>query len=283
MSASSVLNPRKPLLWLGLAAGAAVFFASGALAARAVIDTSDSDGGRQAVAAGDSAAARDIAPDPGITTPRFGPAEQPSSLPANAPVPGKIGGQGMAGADASPYYPGCRAPLPASVISNGVIDPSKAGFTPNLPGAGFTPLSLSLSVSTECDEVGAPKPGGELALDSSWKHDETGLEAYITQRMSEKRVASVIRDDMASFWANGYVYSVSVNRYQILPYASKDPVQSSVPAPEGDPRATEVLRALVAHLRHDIQQRRFRGVTGGQAGEEQHPRAGNLRLDILPG
>lgn len=248
MSASSVLNPRKPLLWLGLAAGAAVFFASGALAARAVIDTSDSDGGRQAVAAGDSAAARDIAPDPGITTPRFGPAEQPSSLPANAPVPGKIGGQGMAGADASPYYPGCRAPLPASVISNGVIDPSKAGFTPNLPGAGFTPLSLSLSVSTECDEVGAPKPGGELALDSSWKHDETGLEAYITQRMSEKRVASVIRDDMASFWANGYVYSVSVNRYQILPYASKDPVQSSVPAPEGDPRATEVLRALVAQL-----------------------------------
>ncbi len=248
MSASSLLNPRKPMLWLGLAAGAAVFFASGALAARAVIDTSDDDGAQPALAAGDGVGTRDTAANSGITAPRFGPGEQPSSMPANAPVPEKMGGQGMAGADASLYYPGCRAPLPASVISNGVIDPSKAGFTPNLPGVGFTPLSLSLSVYTECDENGAPKPGGELALDSSWKHDETGLEAYITQRKSEKRVASVIRDDMATFWANGYFYTVNVNRYQILPYASEEPARSAIPAPDGDPRAPEVLRAIVSQL-----------------------------------
>lgn len=246
MSASLLLNPRKPLLWLGLAAGAAAFFASGALAARAVIDTGGSDGGKPATVASDGG--RDIATNSGITAPRFGPGEQPSSMPANAPIPGKMGGQGVAGADASLSYPGCRGPLPASVISNGVIDPSKAGFTPNLPGAGFAPLSVSLSVYTECDQDGAPKPGGELALDSSWKHSETGLEAYITQRKSDKRVASVLRDDNATFWANGYVYSVSVNRYQILPYASEDPTRSSMPVPEGDPRAPEVLRALVAQL-----------------------------------
>lgn len=250
MSASTLLSPRKPLLWLGLAAGAAVFFASGALAARAVIDTSDGDGGEQAVATdgGSGGGTRDIAVSPGVTVPRFGPGEQPSAMPANAPVPGKVGGQSAAGADASPYFPGCRTPLPPAVISNGTIDPSKAGFAPNLPGAGFSPLSLSLSVYTECDQNGAPKPGGELALDSSWKHDETGLEAYITQRKSEKRVASVIRDAMATFWANGYFYSVSVNRYHILPYASQDPTSSSMPAPDGDPRATDVLRALVAQL-----------------------------------
>ena len=246
MSASSVLNPRKPLLWLGLAAGAAIFFASGALAARAVIDTGDGDDGGQVAAINDGDGATGAATNPGITTPRFGPGAQPSSLPANAASPEKMAGQGGA-ADASFYYPGCRAPLPASVLSNGVIDPSKAGFTPNLPATGFSPLSLSLSVYAECDENGAPKPGGELAFDSAWKHDETGLEAYVSQRKSDKRVASVLRDDNAMFWARGYVYTVSVNRYQILPYA-EDPARSSMPVPEGDPRATEVLRSLVGQL-----------------------------------
>ncbi len=246
MSASSVLNPRKPLLWLGLAAGAAIFFASGALAARAVIDTGDGDDGGQVAAINDGDGTTGAATSPGITTPRFGPGAQPASLPANAASPEKMAGHGGT-ADASFYYPGCRAPLPASVLSNGVIDPSKAGFTPNLPATGFSPLSLSLSVYAECDENGAPKPGGELAFDSAWKHDETGLEAYVSQRKSDKRIASVLRDDNAMFWAGGYVYTVSVNRYQILPYA-EDPARSSVPVPEGDPRATEVLRSLVGQL-----------------------------------
>lgn len=245
MSASSVLNPRKPLLWLGLAAGAAIFFASGALAARAFIDTDD---GTTVASADRPGIEQPGTGNTGMTTPRFGPGAQPSSLPANAASPEKMGGQGMAGADASLYYPGCRAPLPASVLSNGVIDPSKAGFTPNLPSTGFSPLQLGLSVYAECDQNGAPKPGGELALDSSWKHDQTGIEAYVSQRKSEKRVASVLRDDMATFWADGYVYSVNVNRYHILPYASEDPTRSSMPVPDGDPRATEVLRTLVAQL-----------------------------------
>lgn len=242
MSASSVLNPRKPLLWLGLAAGAAIFFASGALVARAVIDKDDGT----SPASFDRSRIEQPGGNTGVTSPRFGPGAQPSSIGVNAASPDKMAGQGGA-SDASFYYPGCRAPLPASVLNNGVIDPSKAGFIPNLPGTGFSPLSLSISVYAECDENGAPKPGGELALDSSWKHDETGIEAYISQRKSEKRVASVLRDDMATFWLGGYVYSVNVNRYHILPYA-EDPTRSSMPAPDGDPRATEVLRTLVAQL-----------------------------------
>lgn len=247
MSASSLLNPRKPLLWLGLAVGAATFFASGALVARAVIDTGDKDD-TKTVAAADTPGSGSIgAGNSGISAPRFGPGAQSPAVSASVPSPEKMAGQG--GADAALYYPGCRAPLPASVVSNGVIDPSKAGFTPNLPSSGFSALQIGLSVYAECDENGAPKPGGELSLDSSWKHDETGIEAYISQRKSEKRVASVLRDDWATFWADGYVYSVNVNRYHILPYASEDPARSSVPPmPDGDPRATEVLRTLVAQL-----------------------------------
>lgn len=247
MSASSLLNPRKPLLWLGLAAGAAIFFASGALAARAVIDTDDKDDGTTVASADTPDGAQPGVANTGITAPRFGPGVQPPSVSASVPSPEKMAGRGGA-ADASFYYPGCRAPLPASVLNNGVIDPLKAGFTPNLPSSGFSALQLGLSVYAECDENGAPKPGGELALDSSWKHDETGIEAYISQRKSEKRVASVLREDNATFWADGYVYSVNVNRYHILPYAAEDSTRSSMPAPDGDPRATEVLRTLVAQL-----------------------------------
>lgn len=246
MSASSLLNPRKPLLWLGLAAGAAIFFASGALVARAVIDTNDKDDDRTVANVNNTNTGVGMPGSPGITDPRFGPGAQPSFMPAIAEDDGKLGGQSLAGADAARFYPGCRAPLPASVLTNGVIDPSKAGFTPNLPASGFTPLTLSLSMVAECDENGAPKPGGELSFDSAWQHDETGIEAYISQRQSEKRVASVLRDDWATFWADGYVYSVNVNRYHILPAA--EAASSSMPAPNGDPRATEVLRALVAQL-----------------------------------
>jgi hypothetical protein len=247
MSASSVLNPRKPLLWLGLAAGAAIFFASGALAARAVIDTGDKDGTTSVASTGNPGAGSTGASSSGVSVPRFGPGAQQPAVPASVPSPEKMSGRGAA-TDGAFYYPGCRAPLPASVLSNGVIDPSKAGFTPNLPSSGFSALQIGLSVYAECDENGAPRPGGELTLDSSWKHDETGIEAYISQRKSEKRVASVLRDDMATFWAGGYVFSVNVNRYHILPYAADEPVRSSVPAPDGDPRASEVLRTLVGQL-----------------------------------
>ena len=122
MFTSSLLNPRKPLLWLSLAAGAAIFFASGALAARAVIDTGDKDDGTSVASLDRSGIEQPGMGTTGVTSPRFGPGAQPSSIGVNAASPEKVAGRGGA-AEASFYYPGCRAPLPASVLNNGVIDP----------------------------------------------------------------------------------------------------------------------------------------------------------------
>ena len=260
MSSANLLNPRKPLVWLIGLAAAAAFFASGALVARATIDESN---------AGDDASKAAKLVVPGI-----GRAED---TPAMAPNPGAAYGEndvaqsgrgGMPAADMS--MPACQSPLPAGVVTATGIDPTKAGFTPSLPTAGFSAVSVSLSSVGKCEANGAAT-SGELALDSAWIHDATKLQAYVNQRVSAERVASVLREDSATFWVNGYVFHVGVNSYHILPTASDDapdrdlPASSGsgstgsagattpadpriAPAPTADPRAKEVLQQLIAQL-----------------------------------
>ena len=268
---SNVLNPRKPLLWLIGAAVAATFFASGALVASATIDGDDDDSSNQTQLV-----------VPGIG--RDGGAAEPAGLSTQYPgsndsiakgAPGQRGGS-----DAS--FAGCRAPLPAGVVTATGLDFGKASFAPALPNAGFSALSIALSAQGECDANGAAVSGA-LTLDSAWKHDETGLEAYVSQRASTEKVASVIRQDSATFWANGYVFHVGVNGYHILPAdvapdqpvttpmpadlpstsnsssgsGSAEPGRSIAPAPQPDPRAAEVLRQLIGQLAPNLDQKCF--------------------------
>ena len=258
VSSANLLNLRKPLPWLIAVAAGAALFASGALVARATLDDGD-------VPASPDSSSKVIAPGIGAD----GIAN--SARPANY-GPGDVAMTTDGGRGASPAsYPGCQGPLPAGVIVNGVIDPSKAGFVPALPSSGFTATSISLSVQGKCDATGAAN-SGDLVLSSSWKHTASGLDAYISQMASSEKIASVFRQDGATFWANGYVFNVNVSPYRMLPMdtpatapsagagtsgsgAAGSPVKPG--APQADPRAAEVLRELIGQIAPGLDQKCF--------------------------
>jgi len=242
------------MVWvLGIAAALA-FFASGALVARATLDDED-DGNSE----GDQA--RLVVP--GVSRGDDAVATEPNLAVSYGPNDVNLPGRGsMPAADSS--YPACQAPLPAGVVTATGIDPSKAGFAPVLPSAGFSAVSVALSSVGKCDGNGNAT-SGELSLDSSWIHDETKLQAYVNQRASAERVASVLREDSATFWANGYVFHLGANSYQAYAAGAEDGPKPAVdlPLPNGtssgssgptipriapDPRATEVLHQLIGQL-----------------------------------
>ena len=259
VSSDSLLNRRKPVVWLAAAAAGAALFASGALVARATLNDKDS-----------SPATPDTSKliAPGVGTDSIA-GSKPASFPgANTAETGSRGGTDMS-------YPGCQAPLPAGVIVNGVIDPAKARFIPALPTAGFTPSSVSVAVQGDCNADGTAT-SGDLVVSSTWQHDASGLTAYISQRVSSTKVASVFRQDGASFWANGYEFSVSVNPYRALPAAASSDMPASgsgssssaggttstaparpAAAADIDPAAAVVLRQLVAQLAPGLDQKCF--------------------------
>ena len=233
------------MVWILGVAAAAAFFASGALVARATIDSDKDDPTNSAVTV------------PGLALDDGSSSSAPAAYGAN-----DVKDAGGRGAELT--YPACRAPLPSGVVSSGGINLGAAGFVPAFPGSGYSALSVSMSSQPQCDKNGNPV-GDSLSLDSSWLHDATGIEAYISQRLSSEQVANVITGDSATFWANGYVFTVSVNSFRYLtpelspPTATGSGTSASgatdavAPgaqprSPEPDPRATEVLHELIAQL-----------------------------------
>jgi hypothetical protein len=248
----------RPLLWVLVAAASAALFASGALVSRATMD----DGNQ---------------PSPASTLQTLPGSNGEASVP-NFDGSRDVIAKGGSGATAMPY-PGCQAPLPAGVVANGVVDPSKAGFEPALPSSGFVPTNISLAAQGKCDASGSASEG-DLVLSSSWTHTATGLDAYVSQMVSSEKVASVWRQDSATFWANGYVFNVSVNSYPALPASGTASAPRMDPAygntgvaasgagtagsapdasgsPEADARGAEVLRELVGQIAPDLDQKCF--------------------------
>lgn len=235
------------MFWVIGAALAAAFFASGALVARAMIENDKGDSPHQA----------------DVVLPNIG---QGNGTSSNAPTGANDAiGKDAGGRGTEPSYPSCRTPLPVGVVSAEGISLAAAGFVPALPGAGFSALSVSMSSQAECDKSGNPKEGS-LSLDTSWTHDATSIEAYISQHQGSEPIANVIRQDSATFWANGYVFNVSVNSYQTMegggpipPAASGGGTSGSVgtgavapstqpSGPVVDLRATEILRQIIAQI-----------------------------------
>lgn len=250
MSSNTSVIPRRPLAWLIAGAAAAAFFAAGIGVARATMDDDGDD-------------SETVAPDvlsPGISQGGGAPGPNTPAI-AGEDKGADAGRSGLAS------YAGCRAPLPAGVVTASGIDPAKAGFVPALPGEAFAALSASIGAVGDCDKDGNAT-SGDLTLDSAWTHTASGLDAYISQRATSERVANVLRQDSATFWDNGYVFTVGVNSYHILPAATRDAENGSSPAtssgatdgvtrtapastpvsPNPDPRAAEVLRELIAQL-----------------------------------
>lgn len=256
VSSRSLIDLRKPLPWLLATAAGAALFASGVLVANALQDDASAPETTKVIA-------------PGIGADGMTSSGAEASLPAGPMTNGGRGGADMT-------YPACTGPLPAGVIASGVIDPSKAGFIPALPGDGFTPSNISLSTQGDCGPDGVSKHS-TLVLASTWQHDATGLGAFVSQRATDTAVANVLRPDSAVFWANGYEFTVSVNGYVALPYASRSfgsdsgaaaPEKGGVtsqgaspamPAPGGeiDPRVADVLRQLVSQLAPSLDQKCF--------------------------
>ena len=245
MPSSTLFNPHKPLLWIVLVAAAAAFFVSGALAARATLDDSSTPA---------DSSVRNITTVPPYAGPGYG----NGNIPASFPGRGAFGEQaadgdktGAAAMDAfygrGGYWGGCRTPLPGGTLGANGIDLGAAGFQLTQPGAGYSLLSLSVGTWAECDENGQPKGSGEVAVDSAWRHNDTGLEVYISQRANATAVAPVLRQDWAAFSTGGYQFNVSVNRWSVYPARS-----DILPYPDGDPRATEVLNELVGRLAPNI-------------------------------
>ena len=270
---SNVFNPRKPLFWLGAVAAAAAFFASGALVARATIDDGEDD---------DSDDIVQQVTVPGLAVGEPHPATFPASAGENDGATTQAGRGGM-----DMTYPACRAPLPVGLLSGAQIDWAKASFAPALPAAGFSALNFSVGMQGECGPDGVTAAGGSLVLSTGWVHDETELEAYVTQIASTEKVAPVLRDNSATFWANGYLFNVGVNSYRILPVAEDGPTRDSGPAPAdlpasgsgssasaagvgriappsaADPRAAEVLAQLIAQLSPSTEMKCFYTVVPG--------------------
>lgn len=254
-------NRRRMALAVAGAVGAAAMFASGVLVARA---TMDSDPEEPAKSTGDVAT---IAPAPSSNTAGRG---------AAVPAATTNGAAGEASRDAGMGYSmraGCQAPI-GDLFSNGMIDPAKAGFVMNVPGAGFSLQSISLRSEGECDSSGRAT-SGTLVLDTYWRHDATGIGAWVSQSVSSDQRPNMMGDSYASFWLDGYYYTLGVDSYYYLaadgtgggtaetpPDAvdasgsgvSAASVPSTMPVRPGepDPRAAQVLAELVAQLAPSI-------------------------------
>lgn len=243
MRLTSALNLRTPVPWVvGTAAGAALF-ASGALVARATLD--DDEPVR---------VVRAVAPSVGSDVPASF-ANQGGTTAANPYGDGDVQGEGPTKSIAPGGYGACRTPLPNGVVG-GVIDPAAAGFDMNLPDDGFGALNVSVGSIQDCDVEGNPAGEPGITVDSSWLHLDTDLEASISQRTSSDPVAPVLRNDGASFSADGYVYNIWVNAYPIYPLAEKAERSAVMPV-EPDPRAADVVRELVAQLAPSLELKCF--------------------------
>lgn len=209
----SLFGRRPALALLGLAAAAALF--SGGFAARAAFD-SDDDGPAASAPASSGGAAQN-SPGKTLIAPAAVPAGFGQATIGNA---GAAAGRGGLDSIASPTGPGfgggCPVPMDAAVVANGTIDPAKAGFAMKLLQSGFRLQNISLSNVGECDTDGQASGEGELVLATSWRHEASGAEVYVSQQVAKAPISNVLGQAGASFWADGYAYYVNVNAYRIL-------------------------------------------------------------------
>jgi hypothetical protein len=236
-----VSDPRR-LRWLAAAvlAGTALF-ASGVFVANAVGsdgDTPDDTGGSK-VAVGVARDGNSGFPAPAI----FNPTTQ------------ERGEAGMGTDDMDraslPWRGGCQVPLPA-ILADGKVDPAAAGFAASYLGDGFQLTSFTVRAEADCPD--GVTPGGDIhiVVDTNWKHVDSGLAVYVSQRQDAEPTASVLEETTARFSRDGYNFTVNVDGYSVQPLAGRgegdgaDIARDLLPGP--DPRAAEVLRAALASL-----------------------------------
>jgi len=151
------------------------------------------------------------------------------------------------------YWSNCPAPLP-TVLAGSTINPALAGFDLRLLGAGFSLQNFAIRSEGPCDDDGRTA-SGSLIVDMGWIHGETGLDVWVSQRVVDEPAANVRQPESATVYDGGYVFTVYVNSYRVLPY--EKPLPADLPAAEAgiappyggpDPRAAGVLDSVLAQL-----------------------------------
>jgi hypothetical protein len=150
----------------------------------------------------------------------------------------------------APRY-ACIAPL-GDVLSGGVIDLGRAGFTPSLLGSGFQLASLTVNSEAPCKEDGTPDGPGKPALHTQWLHTASGYYVAVSQNMPDEPSANMIQGAWASFSRGGYSFNVSVYGGYAIGPAEDLPARPGVVAPGVDPKAVEVLNIVLGQLAPDI-------------------------------
>ena len=179
------------------------------------------------------------------------------------------GGYGGGATVPSSYY-GCEAPV-GDIIIDGSIDPEAAGITPRFLGEGFQLVSISVRAEGDCDEDGQPTSGRPL-VDSGWRHTESGVTVWVSQRIFNDPVANVRWSTSANVVSGGYLFSVNAwNNYYY--YAGDDAgpadVAEDVEAagilpPNGqDPDIEPVLNLALSQLAPDVAARCYYTQTEG--------------------
>jgi hypothetical protein len=165
-------------------------------------------------------------------------------------------GFGYGGATVPTSYQGCEAPI-GNVISNGTIDPGAAGIVPRLLREGFQLLSLNLRAEGDCTDSGEPPTSGRPVLDTGWRHIETGITVWVTQRIFDEPVANVRWETSANVVADGYFFTVNAwNNYyyygtdDVKPAPDRADVEAAGIAPPSgvDPAIAPVVDLALAQL-----------------------------------
>jgi hypothetical protein len=268
-------KPHRKAIVLGVAALAAVgLFAGGALAGFVIDDDGDSDGEVRTVLVNPFNNAQN-AGFPGTSAEDA--AAGDVEIPLPTPPPGAASGAGWAPAPAgdrdhaagvayseemrarsamSIYpYPMCQGDIDGIVDGN-VIDPGLLGLSMNLLGDGYTLQSISIRSEGECDENGNVIDSHPV-VDSTWLHEETGFQVYVSQRLADEPTSNVKENGYATFWADGYAYSVSVNAYYAYDMPRDAVVEPAYPG-EVDPAESEaLLNEVIAELAPGLDQACF--------------------------
>jgi len=240
MPSNPPLKLSGPLGWAIAGVAAAALFGAGMLTARALFD--------------DDAEAPPPAGAPVATRP---PAQGAGPGVARPGIPTSVGRGGedsvapKGGPYSGPY--GCLAPLPAAAFGASSLDLAAAGVAPRVPRSGFELTSVYLSAIADCTPDGMPTGEARPSLATSWRHTATGLDVYITQTASSEPAAPVLRPDSATFSALGYLFTVYVNAYPVMPM---DTGTTAYPV-KPDPRAAEVLREVISQVAPGFDQQCF--------------------------
>lgn len=116
----------------------------------------------------------------------------------------------------------CTAPL-GNIASASAIDLAAEGFNARFLGGGYALTSVNVRSVGECDDQGQASTG-DLVLDTSWRHVESGIDLSVSQRVSDDQVANLRHADGARFWADGYEFSVWANSYTVMADTGGDDV-----------------------------------------------------------